>query len=169
MPISRVSQVPPHPPGWGLRRLRHRRVTHDRPCRLGPPPTIPPPQETLTIRIGVPSSRLAVRGARTVGQSRLQNNRALDTQHSSRAYASAPHHRSTTNHAQPVDTSLYTSETGHTPDQPSRLGADRLARHHAYLVPTKGDSHRLAEALAGKGVIPWDPNPARRDNGRPPA
>nr|WP_311766736.1 ATP-binding protein [Streptomyces rhizosphaericus] len=26
--------------------------------------------------------------------------------------------------------------------------------HHAHLVPTKGDSHRLAEALAGKGVIP---------------
>ncbi|MFD1078203.1 ATP-binding protein [Longispora fulva] len=30
---------------------------------------------------------------------------------------------------------------------------DRLL-HHAHLVPTKGDSHRLAEALAGKGVIP---------------
>lgn len=26
--------------------------------------------------------------------------------------------------------------------------------HHAHLVLTKGDSHRLAEALAGKGVIP---------------
>ena len=26
--------------------------------------------------------------------------------------------------------------------------------HHAHLVATKGDSHRLAEALAGKGVIP---------------
>jgi hypothetical protein len=26
--------------------------------------------------------------------------------------------------------------------------------HHAHLVITKGDSHRLAEALAGKGVIP---------------
>jgi len=30
---------------------------------------------------------------------------------------------------------------------------DRLL-HHAHLVITKGDSHRLAEALAGKGVIP---------------
>ena len=30
---------------------------------------------------------------------------------------------------------------------------DRLL-HHAHLVQTKGDSHRLAEALAGKGVIP---------------
>jgi hypothetical protein len=25
--------------------------------------------------------------------------------------------------------------------------------HHAHLVTTSGDSHRLAEALAGKGVI----------------
>lgn len=30
---------------------------------------------------------------------------------------------------------------------------DRLL-HHAHLVLTKGDSHRLAEALAGKGVLP---------------
>nr|WP_269456481.1 IS21-like element helper ATPase IstB [Nocardia terpenica] len=30
---------------------------------------------------------------------------------------------------------------------------DRLL-HHAHLVQTKGDSHRLAEALAGKGVTP---------------
>jgi DNA replication protein DnaC len=30
---------------------------------------------------------------------------------------------------------------------------DRLL-HHAHLVITKGDSHRLAEALAGKGVTP---------------
>jgi DNA replication protein DnaC len=30
---------------------------------------------------------------------------------------------------------------------------DRLL-HHAHLVLAKGDSHRLAEALAGKGVIP---------------
>jgi DNA replication protein DnaC len=29
---------------------------------------------------------------------------------------------------------------------------DRLL-HHAHLVVTKGDSHRLAEALAGKGVV----------------
>ena len=29
---------------------------------------------------------------------------------------------------------------------------DRLL-HHAHLVITSGDSHRLAEALAGKGVI----------------
>jgi hypothetical protein len=26
--------------------------------------------------------------------------------------------------------------------------------HHAHLVLTRGDSHRLAEALAGKEVIP---------------
>lgn len=30
---------------------------------------------------------------------------------------------------------------------------DRLT-HHAHLVLTKGDSHRLAEAFAGKGAIP---------------
>ncbi|KWW99336.1 IstB domain protein ATP-binding protein [Carbonactinospora thermoautotrophica] len=30
---------------------------------------------------------------------------------------------------------------------------DRLL-HHAHLVLTQGDSHRLAEALAGKGVVP---------------
>jgi DNA replication protein DnaC len=30
---------------------------------------------------------------------------------------------------------------------------DRLM-HHAHLVQTSGDSHRLAEALAGKGVVP---------------
>lgn len=30
---------------------------------------------------------------------------------------------------------------------------DRLL-HHAHLVLTKGDSHRLAEALAGQGVVP---------------
>ena len=30
---------------------------------------------------------------------------------------------------------------------------DRLL-HHAHLVLTKGDSHRLAQALAGKGVVP---------------
>jgi DNA replication protein DnaC len=30
---------------------------------------------------------------------------------------------------------------------------DRLL-HHAHLVLTRGDSHRLAEALAGKGMIP---------------
>jgi len=30
---------------------------------------------------------------------------------------------------------------------------DRLL-HHAHLITTKGDSHRLAEALAGKGVMP---------------
>lgn len=34
---------------------------------------------------------------------------------------------------------------------------DRLL-HHAHLVATKGDSHRLAEALAGKGVIPLHSN-----------
>ncbi|WP_370088304.1 hypothetical protein [Streptacidiphilus sp. MAP12-16] len=30
---------------------------------------------------------------------------------------------------------------------------DRLM-HHAHLVTTTGDSHRLAEGLAGKGVVP---------------
>jgi DNA replication protein DnaC len=30
---------------------------------------------------------------------------------------------------------------------------DRLL-HHAHVVTTKGDSHRLAEALAGEGVQP---------------
>jgi DNA replication protein DnaC len=30
---------------------------------------------------------------------------------------------------------------------------DRLL-HHAHLITAKGNSHRLAEALAGKGVIP---------------
>ena len=30
---------------------------------------------------------------------------------------------------------------------------DRLL-HHAHLVLTSGDSHRLAQALAGKGVVP---------------
>ena len=35
---------------------------------------------------------------------------------------------------------------------------DRLL-HHAHLVATKGDSHRLAQALAGKGVTPLDPTP----------
>ncbi|MGW6260957.1 ATP-binding protein [Streptomyces sp. NPDC055085] len=30
---------------------------------------------------------------------------------------------------------------------------DRLM-HHAHLVTTTGDSHRLAEPLAGKGVVP---------------
>jgi hypothetical protein len=36
------------------------------------------------------------------------------------------------------------------------LGENRIDRllHHAHLVLTKGDSHRLAAALAGKGVIP---------------
>jgi len=32
-------------------------------------------------------------------------------------------------------------------------GIDRFM-HHAHFVETKGDSHRLAEALAGRGVIP---------------
>lgn len=26
--------------------------------------------------------------------------------------------------------------------------------HHAHLVVTNGDSHRLAQAMAGKGVVP---------------
>jgi hypothetical protein len=38
---------------------------------------------------------------------------------------------------------------------------DRLL-HHAHLVATEGSSLRLAEATAGKGVIPLDPQPARR-------
>ena len=45
---------------------------------------------------------------------------------------------------------------------------DRLL-HHAHLVLTKGDSHRLAEALAGKGVIPLDLTPpAGRSPGHQP-
>jgi DNA replication protein DnaC len=32
---------------------------------------------------------------------------------------------------------------------------DRLL-HHAHVIVTKGDSHRLADALAGKGVHPLD-------------
>jgi hypothetical protein len=31
---------------------------------------------------------------------------------------------------------------------------DNRLLHHARLVLAKGNSHRLAEALAGKGVIP---------------
>lgn len=34
-----------------------------------------------------------------------------------------------------------------------RATVDRLL-HPAHLVPTEGDSHRLAEAVAGKEVIP---------------
>ena len=45
---------------------------------------------------------------------------------------------------------------------------DRLL-HHAHLVPTKGDSYRLAEALAGKGDPAGDLTPRRRENTRPPA
>jgi len=41
---------------------------------------------------------------------------------------------------------------------PPRSGFSEPTRfrllHHAHLVLTKGDSRRLAEALAGKGVIP---------------
>ena len=39
---------------------------------------------------------------------------------------------------------------------PTTLATASVGRllHHAHLVATKGDSHRLAEALAGKGVIP---------------
>src|SRR5690606_12868449 len=41
---------------------------------------------------------------------------------------------------------------------------DRLM-HHAHLVETSGESHRLAEALAGRGVIPLATKP---DPNRPP-
>jgi hypothetical protein len=41
----------------------------------------------------------------------------------------------------------------HAQDPRHRHGRQQLL-HHAHLVLTKGDSHRLAEALAGKGVIP---------------
>ncbi|HEY3872172.1 MAG TPA: ATP-binding protein [Actinocrinis sp.] len=40
---------------------------------------------------------------------------------------------------------------------------DRLL-HHAHLVLTSGDSHRLAQALAGKGVVRW---PGRDPAGTP--
>jgi len=45
---------------------------------------------------------------------------------------------------------------------------DRLL-HHAHLVLTKGDSHRLAEALTGKGVIPCNltPPPGRASGHQP--
>ncbi|MGH1551351.1 ATP-binding protein [Streptomyces sp. L7] len=39
------------------------------------------------------------------------------------------------------------------PKTPAGASTDRLM-HHAHLVTTTGDSHRLAEALAGKGVVP---------------
>lgn len=32
---------------------------------------------------------------------------------------------------------------------------DRLL-HHAHVVVTQGDSHRLAEATTGRGVVPLD-------------
>ena len=39
-----------------------------------------------------------------------------------------------------------------------RPGFDEPARfrllHHAHLVLTNGDSHRLAQALSGQGVVP---------------
>ena len=44
---------------------------------------------------------------------------------------------------------------------------DRLL-HHAHLVLTKGDSHRLAEALAGKGGHPTDLTRRREARVRPP-
>ena len=47
---------------------------------------------------------------------------------------------------------------------------DRLL-HHAHLVLAKGDSHRLAEALAGKGGDPagnLNPRPAGRTRGHQP-
>lgn len=45
---------------------------------------------------------------------------------------------------------------------------DRLL-HHAHLVQTSGDSHRLAEALAGKGVTPLSrPHPCRASVGSAP-
>jgi DNA replication protein DnaC len=39
------------------------------------------------------------------------------------------------------------------PETLATATVDRLL-HHAHLVLTKGDSQRLAEALAGKGVMP---------------
>jgi DNA replication protein DnaC len=50
----------------------------------------------------------------------------------------------------------YQGVTGFDTIMPKTLATatvDRLL-HHAHLVQTKGDAHRLAEALAGKGVIP---------------
>ncbi len=43
--------------------------------------------------------------------------------------------------------------------------------HHAHLVLPKGDSHRLAETLAGRagGDPAGDLTPARRENTRPAA
>src|SRR5690348_6146244 len=45
---------------------------------------------------------------------------------------------------------------------------DRLL-HHAHLVLTKDDSHRVAEALTGKGGNPPGNLTRRRENTRPPA
>jgi len=54
---------------------------------------------------------------------------------------------------------MSTTETPALADPAVTAGRDKFATvdrllHHAHLVLTKGDSHRLAEALAGKGVIP---------------
>ncbi|MGW4412038.1 ATP-binding protein [Nonomuraea sp. NPDC004702] len=39
------------------------------------------------------------------------------------------------------------------PKTMATAAVDRLM-HHAHMVETSGESHRLAEALAGRGVIP---------------
>ena len=39
------------------------------------------------------------------------------------------------------------------PETPATATVDRLL-HHAHLVATEGTSLRLAEAVAGKGVVP---------------
>ncbi|MFF3062862.1 hypothetical protein [Streptomyces sp. NPDC057909] len=40
-----------------------------------------------------------------------------------------------------------------TPKTLAGASTDRLM-HHAHFVTTTGDSHHLAEALAGRGVVP---------------
>jgi protocatechuate 3,4-dioxygenase beta subunit len=40
-------------------------------------------------------------------------------------------------------------------------------RRHAHLITIKGDNHRLAQALAGKGVQPLTTQPSRRSPGQP--
>ena len=39
------------------------------------------------------------------------------------------------------------------PKSIATAGIGRLM-HHAYFVQTQGDGHRLADVLAGKGVVP---------------
>jgi hypothetical protein len=48
----------------------------------------------------------------------------------------------------------FTGTPGQIADMWATGGRSGRLVHHTHLVLTKGDSHRLAEALTGKGVIP---------------